>query len=300
MSDSDAKTLDSPSGCRKVAPLLPIHLDGELDNATTVEVEEHTAACANCHDQLLFQQAMKRSIKRAMPAEVPSQDFRAKLLAKMAAESATARENENVKAAEAKAVSDNDAPAAPAKVVSFPQRRSAFSWGTIVPFAAAAAALFAWKFHVGGIRTANAADGPLDDIVAEHARPLPPESHSPEEVRQLERYVGVPVRPPVLGGSARLVGARVMPVHRERAAMLQYELQRGGGQAPQRVSVFIYDPRRIQVDGSEFKPQTVGNAEVRVGHSNGYSVAVTEHHGVGYVLASDLDPDLSAQLLDMQ
>ena len=301
--DSDASMVESTSVCRKVGPLLPIHLDGELDNATTVEVEEHTAACANCHEQLLFQQALKRSLKRALPAEGPTVDFRAKLLAKMAVASAEVKaEAQASKAAEHTA--DAEAAAAaeatkPTKVVALP-RRSSFSWGTVVPFAAAAAALFAWKFHVGGIRTANAADGPLDDIVAEHARPLPCDSHSPDEVRQLERYVGVPVRPQVLGGSARLVGARVMPLHRERAAMLQYELQRGGGQAPQRVSVFIYDPRRIQVDGSDFKPQTVGNAEVRVGHSNGYSVAVTEHHGVGYVLASDLDPDMSAQLLDMQ
>lgn len=301
MSDDGAMT----SSCRKVAPLLPIHLDGELDNATTVEVEEHTAACANCHEQLLFQQSMKRSIKRAMSAEAPSADFRAKLLAQIAEAKAETVASDEAAAAATKHEAQQALAEAQesAKVVELATRkraRSAFSWGTVVPFAAAAAALFAWKFHVGGIRTANAADAPLDDIVAEHARPLPPDSHSPDEVRQLERYVGVPVRPQVLGGSARLVGGRVMPLHRERAAMLQYEVQRGGGQAPQRVSVFIYDPRRIQVDGSDFKSQTVGKAEVRVGHSNGYSVAVTEHHGVGYVLASDLDPDLSAQLLDMQ
>lgn len=293
-----------PSGCRKVAPLLPIHLDGELDNATTVEVEEHTAACANCREQLLFQQAVKRSLKRAVPAEAPSDAFRAKLLAKLAQANVSPAQDEIAKASEAEKAAQV-AEAAPvaveasSKVVNLAARRP-FSWGTVVPFAAAAAALFAWKFHVGGIRTANAADAPLDDIVAEHARPLPPDSHSPDEVRQLERYVGVPVRPQVLGGSAKLVGGRVMPLHRERAAMLQYEVQRGGGQAPQRVSVFIYDPRRIQVDGSEFRPRAVGTAEVRVGHSNGYTVAVAEHHGVGYVLASDLDPDLSAQLLDMQ
>lgn len=297
MNDSDTMT----SSCRKVSPLLPTHLDGELDNATTVEVEEHTAACANCREQLLFQQSMKRSIKRAMPGEAPSADFRAKLLQKISAAHGSVAEGSVTPSVAETEHASTETPAVDNKV--FPLRtraRRSFSWGTIVPFAAAAAALFAWKFHGGGIRSANAADGPLDDIVAEHARPLPCDSHSPDEVRQLERYVGVPVRPQVLGGSAKLVGGRVLPLHRERAAMLQYELQRGSGQAPQRVSVFIYDPRRIQVDRSDFKAQTVGKAEVRVGHSNGYSVAVAEHHGVGYVLASDLDPDLSAQLLDMQ
>lgn len=285
------------AGCQSVAPLLPTLLDGELDAASTVAAIEHTEACANCREQLAFHGAVKQSIKRALPAEAPSSDFRARLLAKV---SEVKRETEESSVSkEAQAAAEIEAKVA--KVHELPARRSLLSRaGSYVPFAAAAAALLMWKFHVGGIRTANAADAPLDDIVAEHARPLPPDSHSPDEVRQLERYVGVPVRPQVLGQRARLVGGRVMPLHRERAAMLQYELQRGTGEAPQRVSVFIYDPRRIQVDGPEFKPQTVGNAEVRVGQSNGYSVAVTEHHGVGYVLASDLDPDLNAQLLDMQ
>ena len=81
-----------------------------------------------------------------------------------------------------------------------------------------------------------------------------------------------------------------MPVQNERAAMLQYEVDRGG--SPQRVSVFIYDPARIHLDGEELN--AVGRT--RVGRANGYSVAVTQHDGVGYALASDLDPEVTAEL----
>jgi len=116
-------------------------------------------------------------------------------------------------------------------------------------------------------------------------------------VRELERYVGVPLRPTSFEKrtGARLVGGRVLPMmHHERAAMLQYEI--GTGAEMRRVSVFVYDPRHIQVDDEELAPRAVGTAQVRVGHVNGYSLAVTQRAGVGYAVASDLDTDRSAQL----
>jgi anti-sigma factor RsiW len=132
--------------------------------------------------------------------------------------------------------------------------------------------------------------------VAEHSHPLPPERTDPKDVRAFEQYVGVPVHPANFErrAGARLVGGRMIPVNRERAAMLQYEI--GQGQEIRRVSVLVYDPRRIQVHGGELAPRAVGTAEVRVGRSNGYSVAVTQRAGVGYAVASDLDTDKSAQL----
>jgi hypothetical protein len=62
------------------------------------------------------------------------------------------------------------------------------------------------------------------------------------------------------------------------------------------MSVFIYDPQKIQVSDASLTPRAVGTAHVRVGRSNGYSVAVTQNRGIGYALASDLDPDRSAEL----
>ena len=76
--------------------------------------------------------------------------------------------------------------------------------------------------------------------------------------------------------------------------MLQYEVQRADGDV-ERVSVFIYDRRRIQIRSADQLPaRSVGTAEVRVGQARGYSFAVAERGDVGYAVASDLD-DSSAQ-----
>jgi hypothetical protein len=140
----------------------------------------------------------------------------------------------------------------------------------------------------------------LGELVAEHARPLPFDATDPTKVRTLEQYVGVPVSAqaiPLEKSGARFVGGRVLPVHRERAALLQYEI--GAGSDTRRVSVFVFDPRRIQVNAAELTPKAVGTAQVHVGRAQGYSVAVTQNGGVGYALATDLDDERSAQLAAM-
>ena len=71
---------------------------------------------------------------------------------------------------------------------------------------------------------------------------------------------------------------------------------KGTGDKAQRVSVFIYDPSKIQVHSSDLAPRSIGTAEISVGRSSGYSVAVTQNGGVGYAVASDLDAEHSAQL----
>lgn len=107
--------------------------------------------------------------------------------------------------------------------------------------------------------------------------------------------MGVPVHVALFHRpNAHFVGGRLLPVHQERTAMLQYEIQQGGEM--RRVSVFVFDPRRIHVGGDDLTPAAVGSAEVRVGRANGYSVAVTQHAGVGYALATDMDERRTAEL----
>jgi hypothetical protein len=79
--------------------------------------------------------------------------------------------------------------------------------------------------------------------------------------------------------------------------MLQYVV--GTGDNAPRVSVVVYDAQKIQIDSANLSPRAVGTAEVRVGLEKGYSVVVAQHGGVGYLVASDLDPDRSAQLAAM-
>ncbi len=96
---------------------------------------------------------------------------------------------------------------------------------------------------------------------------------------------------------AHLVGGRVVPMHSQRAAIIQYVV--GSGDNERRVSVLVYDAQKIQIGTANLEPRAVGTAEVRVGREKGYSVAAMQRGGVGYLLASDLDPEKSAQLAAM-
>jgi hypothetical protein len=135
----------------------------------------------------------------------------------------------------------------------------------------------------------------INQFVDVHRHPIRPETPDPKEVRAFEREVGVPVHVPQLEKNARFVGGRLLPVQGgETAAMLQYEVAQANG-GIQRVSVFIYDPRRVQIrSADQVTPRAVGTAQVRVGQARGYSVAVAQHGSVGYAVASDLE-DSSAQ-----
>jgi len=262
--------------CPEFGPLLGPFGDGELEPSKMVEVDAHVEHCEGCRERVLLDEAVRHSLKQSFKQSAPA-DFRARVQAAMNAEGARSRDRE---------------------------RRNTSSWRTVVPLATAAAFALAWgAMSRGPIARTTASDNVragfgddfLSELVAEHSRPLPPDRTDPNKVSELAQYVGVPVHAGMLHRpNAHFVGGRVLPVHQERAAMLQYEIQQGG--ETRRVSVFIYDPRRIQVSSDDLTPRPIGTAEVRVGHANGYSVAVTQHEGVGYALASDMDEEHTAEL----
>jgi anti-sigma factor RsiW len=303
----------SRDACKAMGLLLGAHLDGQLDPVKTLEVEDHVAACEVCRERLALDRALRGSLKKAVKTTAPS-DVRARMLAAMAGESArqTARvENGELLEARAHESLGEFALDASAGRPSIPGQRPSMlrHWRTMLPLASAAALVMAWGAAgkqpvVHGMPDtmvpAGLSDDLLRDFVAQHSRPVPPEQQDPKQVRQFERYVGVPVHVPQFtqqnGPHAKFVGGRLVPVHGgERAAMLQYEMQQGN--SVQRVTVFVYDPRKIQVGGPQLAARAVGTAEVRVGQTDGYSVAVTQHGGVGYTIASDLDPESSANLV---
>ena len=137
-------------------------------------------------------------------------------------------------------------------------------------------------------------DSVLDDLVAQHAYPLPPETTNPEELRRFEPHVGVPVRrveflKPFDG---RFKGARLHAMRDRRTALLQYVVMGG-----HRVTVYVFDPALVPMRGSRLQPRVVQERAVLVGTLKGYSVAATERRGVGYALATDLDDEGSARLV---
>jgi anti-sigma factor RsiW len=306
----------SSDACKSMGLLLGAHLDGQLDPVKTLEVEEHVGTCEVCRERLALDRALRGSLKKAVKSTAP-EDVRARMLAAIAGERAreTAREEENddsLVASTAAIVAGGhgekllDASADRTSLPDSQPRRPSMlrQWRTMLPLASAAALVMAWGAAgkqpvVPGMPDtmvpAGLSDELLRDFVGQHKHSLPPEQADPKQVRQFERYVGVPVRVPQFG-NAHFVGGRLLPLHGgERAVMLQYEVKQGAD--VQRVTVFVYDPRKIQVGGANLAARAIGTAEVRVGRTDGYSVAVTQHGGVGYAMASELDAESSAYLV---
>ncbi len=300
----------SADACKSMGLLLGAHLDGQLDPVKTLEVEDHVAACEVCRERLALDRALRSSLKKAVKTSTP-EDVRARMLAAMAGESAretrlVGRDEDDLVAVSSASSEGLDASADRKSVPgSRPQRPTMLRhWRTMLPLASAAALVMAWGAAAkqpvarGATDTmvpAGLSDDLLRDFVGQHSHSLPPEQADPKQVRQFERYVGVPVRVPQFS-NAQFVGGRLVPLHGgERAAMLQYVVKHGAD--VQRVTVFVYDPRKIQIGGANLAPRAIGTAEVRVGQTDGYSVALTQHQGVGYAMASDLDPESSANLV---
>ncbi len=269
--------------CRDRSRMLGSYLDGELEPARLIEIDEHVARCGTCREEAQLMRAMRGSLKRVMKTAAPV-GLRERMSNAMAAERDRADARSGHDGAD---FEDARAPAVRT------------SWRSMVPLATAAALALVWGAATRGTQPTTVDTHPGDELLAElvreHSMPLPPETTDRDAVRRFERYVGVPVRPASFEhAGAHLVGGRVLPLRSQRAAMLQYELGTG-----QRVSVLVYDAEKIQVGTTHLAPREVGTAEVRVGQEKGYSVVVAQRAGVGYLLASDLDPDRSAQLAAM-
>jgi anti-sigma factor RsiW len=275
--------------CRDRSRMLGSYLDGELEAAKLMEIDEHLVGCETCREETQLLHAMRGSLKRVVRGAAPS-GLGERISNAMAAE----RTREDTRA-------DADAESFDATLPAM----SPMSWRTMVPLATAAALALMWgattrtTHPTAGESRAGIADDLLADLVDQHRYPLQPDTTDEKAIRGLvERYVGVSVRPGSFERSgAHLAGGRVVPLHSQRAAMLQYELRTGD--SVRRVSVLVYDAAKIQVGTANLASREMGPAEVRVGREKGYSVAVTERDGVGYLVASDLDTDKSAQFAAM-
>jgi hypothetical protein len=138
---------------------------------------------------------------------------------------------------------------------------------------------------------AGSLDSILDELVALHAQPLPPETKNPDELPRFDPLVGVPVRRPAFKPfDATFDGARVHAMRDRRAALLQYTLHN-----KHRVTVYVFDPKKMPVRESSLQPRR--ERAVYVGKLRGYSIAAAERSGVGYALASDLDAEESTALM---
>ena len=278
--------------CHDLAQCLSAFVDGELDPSHALAVQHHVSHCKQCESRVDFARACRRSVRNSVRAARPSEAFRVHVAAVV------------TQAIEVESRSDGSVIA------------GLMSWRVAGPMAAAAAVVLIWasyaRFYphvpqeplaaVPAPSSTNAPEVPVDDfvntLVDQHANPLPPESTNPTEIAQFDRYIGVPIRDVSvqgLRGDGKLLGARMVPVREQRAAMFQYVLGNG-----RRVSVYVYNPNSIRLNTSPaLRKHVVRNntAPVYTGYIRGYSVAMKDQRGVGYAMASDLDEQENSQLL---
>lgn len=291
------------SRCGSIARLLGAHADGQLDAAKTLEVDDHLGLCERCRERVALDRAIRGSLKKAVKTAAPD-DVRARMLAAMAGQ--MARDGRMETAPESRP-DGFDAGFVESGRPTTGRATMLRNWRTMIPLASAAAIALAWGFaskqpmaasdSAARLGAGFSNDDVINQLVDVHSRPIRPETPDPKEVRAFEREVGVPVHVPQVQKNARFVGGRLLPMQGgERAGMLQYEIVQANG-GVERVSLFIYDRRRVQIRSvDQFPPRAVGSAQVRVGQARGYSVGVAEHGPVGYAVVSDLE-DSSAEFV---
>jgi anti-sigma factor RsiW len=268
--------------CRQIVPLLEAFGDEELAPEKLLEVEQHLVDCTTCTERVRLNQALHLSVRNAVRNSAPVMPaFEERIAAALRAEAAREEAVDEVVEREAR-------------------HHHMLSWRTVVPVAAAAAATLVWAGTTSNQQQARDkspysmaenADELLEELVDHHVNAPGPQVTDASLLRQLEPQVGVPLSLPSLKDyGARWVGGSVVPVSNQHAASLRYMM---GGH---RVTLYVYNSSRVPIE-TRLKQRMVRNEEVYVGNRRGVSIAATEHRGVGYAVATDLNDDESAELV---
>lgn len=257
--------------CRDLNQHLDLYVDGELARNERLEVEAHTAACAECAGKLRRQRELKRSL-RALSVSTPmSPEFRERLRGAIAAA---------------------PAPAPPAPlVVQRPRVHTAAAFAAVAVLSVGAP----WHLTNGSSQDSSgvvameaAATPPLVSQAGQwHSRQLPIEVTGPDHdaVRTWFRgKVDFPVAVPDLGRRGTLLGGRLGNVDDQLAAMLVYELDGA------KISVMAVDAAPL---GTTFGPETRSWES-----ADGYAVAVRNRNGVAYAFTAAIPEQDLVSLID--
>jgi anti-sigma factor RsiW len=297
VSTARSKVIDD---CMRFSAWVAPYVDGELDPGHAVEMEAHVVGCATCAERVALIRAMRVSLKRTAALSMPaaSVDFRSRMQSVIDGERCRAI------AAHAPRVANDGNDANEPKMMKL---RYA------VGLAAAAGVLFSMgmsryfqagapvQAHAPGsdVMTGDSAavmsiDGVLEELIALHARPFPPDTTDPDQLGRFDPLLGVQVRRPMIKPlGVAFNGARVHPVS-DRGALLQVQYSVPDGR---HFTMYVFNPRVLPVQTSRLEPRMVRHRPMLVGRLRGYSVAALEQSGVGYAYASDLDTDESTKIM---
>jgi anti-sigma factor RsiW len=262
-------------------------------------MEAHVVGCSTCAERVALIRAMRASLRRTMTRRAPDA-----LCARMRA----TIEQERERSLAPRRADREDRPDA---VVGMLGEHKLLRLRYAVGLAAAAGVLFAMglsryvqpknaPFAAAAMpgeadTTARMSiDGLLEELIALHARPFPPDTTDPDQLGRFDPLLGVQVRRPAfkpLGAS--FDGARLHPVS-DRGALLQVQYTVADGK---RFTMYVFNPRVVPVQATRLEPRVVRHRPMLVGRLRGYSVAALEQSGVGYAFASDLDTDESTKIM---
>ncbi|MEZ4249389.1 MAG: zf-HC2 domain-containing protein [Polyangiales bacterium] len=246
-----------------------VFVDGELDPATQLELEQHAASCTACRDHLAFEHAYRLHVRDALAAPVIAPaSLRERCLV------ALDREPEAT------------------------LRSSSASRRYMVASAAAVLVVGVVALGQNFRRTEEDVSASLEDIVELHSSRLPADvavatKEAEPPVAAVSRYfrdkVAFPVRPAEFESrDVRLVGARLSNVRARRAAALYYELSNG-----RRMTVVVTD---APMDSDVAEPVQLGNRSLFYRDVRGYPVPVRREAGLTYAFTGDADRDTLLRL----
>jgi anti-sigma factor RsiW len=194
--------------CKTASDLLPLYFDGELDRATSRELEAHLDECSACRDALVALDALRQRLRQGAP-RFPAPDALRRRVMASAAGTPAGRGGDT-----------------PMRHQTRPWLAMAASW--LVAFIAGAAALAAWH-HVSAPSPAEAQL--TRDVFASHWRALA--APSPIDVVSTDQHTVKPwfagkvaTSPAVHDFKAEgyaLVGGRIDYVGTERVPVLVYQ-----------------------------------------------------------------------------
>lgn len=233
------------------------YVDGELEPARSIDVEQHLGDCVNCRQEVSAQRNLKLQFASALRGTVAPEALRQRVARELDQASGHGRQ----------------------------------SYGPTVLLTAAAAVVLlgaSWVQRSGDVKQAavTGAGVPIfGDIVRKHSHPLPTEiaADRPEQIGPWFRgKVAFQVHPVQFKGPrVRFLGARIDHVRDLSAATLYYDVD------GHRVTAVVFEATPDMYEGVE--RMTVGTREVYFGNVHGYAVPMIRRGNVAYAFTGDLD-----------
>ena len=218
------------------------YLDGELEAAKLIEIDEHVGECETCREEAQLLRAMRGSLKRVVRTAAPAGPARAHRRRDDGRADARGRARD----ADVDALGREGAAGEPVVVADDGAARDGGGARARVGRGDARR-----RRRASTEARAGFGDDLLAELVAEHSQPLPPEAKDPEAVRGLERYVGVPVRPASFERGRRAPGRRRASCPCSRSARRCSSTSSARATDTRRVSVIVYDAQKIQIGDGE-------------------------------------------------